>query len=79
MTIPNFTDIHTIPTGTYVIEGYINDDPNLKFDADIDSGTNFEGKGAESGGLGNLAKPEYTNKTKTVSKILEEQKQKQSH
>lgn len=74
-----FTDIHTIPMGTYIIEGYVNDDPNLKFDADIDPGTNFEGEGAESEKLGNLAKKDYQFKTKSVSEILKEQKEKQSH
>lgn len=74
-----YTDFHTIPTGAYVIEGYVNNDPELDFTAMFDPGTNFESEGSESDKLGNLAKPEYTNQTKTVSEILKEQKEKQSH
>lgn len=74
-----YTDIHTIPTGTYVIEGYVNDDPELKFDADVDPDTNFESSGATSDELDRLVKKEYRFKVKKVSKILEEQKKKQSH
>ncbi|WP_088816487.1 MULTISPECIES: DUF1433 domain-containing protein [Listeria] len=67
-----YTDMHKLPTGTYVIEGYVNDDPQLNFNASADPNTNFEGEGGESAELSEMVKPEYASQTKSVSQILKE-------
>ncbi|EUJ58827.1 hypothetical protein MCOL2_07861, partial [Listeria fleischmannii FSL S10-1203] len=74
-----YTKTHKLPTGTYVIEGYVNDNPQLSFNANADLNTNFEGEGGESAELSEMVKPEYAAQTKSVSQILKEKKQNQSH
>ena len=60
------------PMGIPSIEGYINDDKDLWFDASISTTENFEDKFSRSGELGKLIKdPE-----KSVSEIEEEEKEK---
>ncbi|PEL21486.1 hypothetical protein COF37_04000 [Bacillus wiedmannii] len=60
------------PMGIPSIEGYINDDKDLWFDASISTTENFEDKFDCSGELGNLIKdPE-----KSVSEIEKEEKKK---
>ncbi|EJR81988.1 DUF1433 domain-containing protein [Bacillus cereus] len=58
------------PMGIPSIEGYINDDKDLWFDASISTTENFEDKFSRSGELGKLIKdPE-----KSVSEIEKEEK-----
>ncbi|MBZ4224036.1 DUF1433 domain-containing protein [Bacillus wiedmannii] len=60
------------PMGIPSIEGYINDDKDLWFDASISTTENFEDKFSRSGELGKLIKdPE-----KSVSEIEKEEKKK---
>ncbi|MBJ8205203.1 DUF1433 domain-containing protein [Bacillus cereus] len=60
------------PMGIPSIEGYINDDKDLWFDASISTTENFEDKFSRSGELGKLIKdPE-----KSVSEIENEEKKK---
>lgn len=67
-----YTKTHKLPTGTYVIEGYVNDNPQLSFNANADPNTNFEGEGGESAELSEMVKPQYAAQTKSVSQILKE-------
>lgn len=76
----NFNDIHSftytdskkIPTGAHVLDGYVNNDPQLYFHATVDPGQDFEGQGGESAKLSEMIKPEFETQTKSVSQILKE-------
>lgn len=67
-----FEDTYKLPTGTVGIDGYVNDDKELDFSADIDSGMNFEAGGSTSAKLADMSKKEYRVKKKTVSDILKD-------
>ncbi|MBG9598887.1 beta-lactamase [Bacillus mycoides] len=68
-----FTEKSVSLMGVPSIEGYINDDKELWFDASISTTENFEDKFSRSGELGKLIKdPE-----KSVSEIEKEEKEKQ--
>ena len=67
-----FTKHDISPMGVPSVEGYINDDKELWFDASISTTENFEDKFSRSGELGKLIKdPE-----KSVSEIEKEEKEK---
>ena len=67
-----FTEKSVSPMGVPSIEGYINDDKELWFNANINTTENFEDKFSRSGELGKLIKdPE-----KSVSEIEKEEKEK---
>ncbi|MED1093837.1 DUF1433 domain-containing protein [Bacillus paramycoides] len=65
-----FTEKSVSPMGVPSIEGYINDDKELWFDASISTTENFEDKFSRSGELGKLIK----NPEKSVSEIEKEEK-----
>ncbi|MGE7875253.1 DUF1433 domain-containing protein [Bacillus paramycoides] len=67
-----FTEKSVSPMGVPSIEGYINDDKELWFDASISTTENFEDKFSRSGELGKLIK----NPEKSVSEIEKEEKEK---
>ncbi|MGH1049374.1 MULTISPECIES: DUF1433 domain-containing protein [Bacillus] len=68
-----FTEKSVSPMGVPSIEGYINDDKELWFDASISTTENFEDKFSRSGELGKLIK----NPEKSVSEIEKEEKHKE--
>lgn len=72
-----FGDTRVLPTKTHVIEGYINGDKSLSFSASVDPDTKFEAQGTDSAALYEHIKDEYQFKSKTVSQIEKEEKEKQ--
>ncbi|WP_454659275.1 DUF1433 domain-containing protein [Bacillus mycoides] len=68
-----FIEKSVSPMGVPSIEGYINDDKELWFDASISTTENFEDKFSRSGELGKLIK----NPEKSVSEIEKEEKHKE--
>ncbi|MED4680894.1 DUF1433 domain-containing protein [Bacillus nitratireducens] len=73
------TDMYKDPMGVIHIEGYINEDKNLKIDAIIESEKGIEFVGGLSGGFDDKNhKPELEGKLKSVSEIEAEEKRKSS-
>ncbi|MBC1923021.1 DUF1433 domain-containing protein [Listeria grayi] len=68
-----YTDSTKNPTGTIVVSGYVNNDPDLSFEAFLTPYEDYEVEGTESPKFSNTFS---SDKGKTVSEILKEQKEK---